>query len=72
MYSFVNVYQYSEHSFLLYEWPIMRLSSAIVYLNFICDWPVNLQIRALLTKSQYRASNIHVTDKACGRLYKSP
>ena len=46
----------------------MLISSAIVDFYFFYDWGVDMQIWALLTRSECRVSDTQVTFKACGPL----
>ena len=69
-YMYLQLYQYTTHWLLLYKGIIMLLSCAIVDFYQFYDMAVDMQIWALLTKSQCRVSDTHVTVKACGPLVK--
>ena len=47
---------------------MMLLSDTIVDFHLFYDWAVDIQIWALLTRSQCKVSDSQVTVKACGPL----
>ena len=40
----------------------------LIFIYLFCDWAVDMQIKALLTRSQCRVSDNQVTDNAHGPL----
>ena len=67
-YSNLLLYQYTVHWLLLYYGILMLFSDAIVDFYFFFDEAIDMQIWALLTRSQCRVSDTQVTVETCGPL----
>ena len=68
MYNFDGLCQYTVHRWLLYQVVIMLFYSAIFHFYLFYDGRVHMQLRVLLTRSQCRVPDTHVTVKAYGPL----
>ena len=64
-------YQYTANWLLLFKGIMILLSSSVI-VDFLLfsDWPVNKQIWALLTRSEYRVSDPQVAVKAESFLFQ--
>ena len=62
------LYQYTTHWLKLCLGIMLLLSYIIADFHLYYDWTVDIQIWALLTRSQCKVSDTQVTVKACGAL----
>ena len=70
MYMFyLLLYQYTAHWLLLYEGILMLITYSIIDFHLFYDGAADIQICALLTRSQCKVSDTQVIVKACGLLF---